>query len=134
LDVEEIKDTSLGRKIAAFVERSFIKSLKESLRGVYIKGEIPKGPMVLAMNHHSYFDGHLMGFLAKLEGQKFNILVLEENLKAFPVLKLVGALEANRLREALKGSRWENGWDLSRREDVLPWTLRSPQAGGSLAC
>jgi 1-acyl-sn-glycerol-3-phosphate acyltransferase len=102
LDVEEIKDTSLGRKIATFVERSFIKSLKESLRGVYIKGEIPKGPMVLAMNHHSYFDGHLMWFLAKLEGQKFNILVLEENLKAFSVLKLVGALEAGRLREALK--------------------------------
>lgn len=102
LDVEEIKDTSLGRKIATFVERSFMKSLKESLRGVYIKGEIPKGPMVLAMNHHSYFDGHLSGFLAKLEGQKFNILVLEENLKAFPVLKLVGALEATRLREALK--------------------------------
>jgi 1-acyl-sn-glycerol-3-phosphate acyltransferase len=102
LDVEEIKDTSLGRKIATFVERSFIKSLKESLRGVYIKGEIPKGPLVLAMNHHSYFDGHLMWFLAKLEGQKFNILVLEETLKAFPVLKLVGALEARRLREALK--------------------------------
>jgi 1-acyl-sn-glycerol-3-phosphate acyltransferase len=102
LDVEEIKDTDLGRKIATFVERSFIKSLKESLRGVYIKGEIPKGPMVLAMNHHSYFDGHLMWFLAKLEGQKFSILVLEENLKAFPVLKLVGALEARRLREALK--------------------------------
>jgi 1-acyl-sn-glycerol-3-phosphate acyltransferase len=102
LDVEEIKDTSLGRKIATFVERSFFKSLKESLRGVYIKGEIPKGPMVLAMNHHSYFDGHLMWFLAKLEGQKFNILVLEETLKAFPVLKLVGALEARRLREALK--------------------------------
>jgi 1-acyl-sn-glycerol-3-phosphate acyltransferase len=102
LDVEEIKDTSLGRKIATFVERSFIKSLKESLRGVYIKGEIPKGPLVLAMNHHSYFDGHLIGFLAKLEGQKFNILVSEENLKAFPVLKLVGALEAGRLREALK--------------------------------
>jgi 1-acyl-sn-glycerol-3-phosphate acyltransferase len=102
LDVEEIKDTDLGRKIATFVERSFFKSLKESLRGVYIKGEIPKGPLVLAMNHHSYFDGHLMWFLAKLEGQKFNILVLEETLKAFPVLKLVGALEARRLREALK--------------------------------
>jgi 1-acyl-sn-glycerol-3-phosphate acyltransferase len=102
LDVEEIKDTDLGRKIATFVERSFFKSLKESLRGVYIKGEIPKGPMVLAMNHHSYFDGHLMWFLAKLEGQKFSILVLEETLKAFPVLKLVGALEARRLREALK--------------------------------
>jgi len=35
LDVEEIKDTDLGRKIATFVERSFIKSLKESL-GVFI--------------------------------------------------------------------------------------------------
>jgi len=34
-----------------------------------------------------------MGFLAKLEGQKFNILVSEENLKVLPVLKLVGALE-----------------------------------------
>ncbi len=92
----------MGKLFSAIVEGFLLLSLKGSLRGVYLKGEVPKGPLVLAMNHHSFFDGHLVWLLSKQKRRMASLLVSEENLKAFPVLKLVGALEARRLREALK--------------------------------
>ncbi|MCS7173841.1 MAG: 1-acyl-sn-glycerol-3-phosphate acyltransferase [Armatimonadetes bacterium] len=83
----------------------FLRSLTASLRGVYLEGELPEGPAVLAMNHHSYFDGHLAGLLARLAGQRVSVLVSAENLRAFPVLAAVGAVDARRVREALRRLR-----------------------------
>ncbi len=84
------------------MEALLLLSLKEGLRGVYLKGETPEGPLVLAMNHHSFYDGHLVWLLARRRGKPISLLVSEENLRAFPVLKLSGALEAGRVREALR--------------------------------
>jgi len=54
------------------------------------------------MNHHSFFDGHLVWLLFKVGGVRGSLLVSEENLRAFPVLRSAGALDAHRLREALR--------------------------------
>ncbi|GAA6733037.1 lysophospholipid acyltransferase family protein [Thermus oshimai] len=97
------------RLLRLFVEGFLLLSLKGSLRGVYLRGEVPEGPLVVAMNHHSFFDGHLLWHLARRKGAPFTLLVAEANLKAFPVLRLGGALEAGRVREALrrlKGGGW----------------------------
>ncbi|GAA6750860.1 lysophospholipid acyltransferase family protein [Thermus antranikianii] len=91
-----------ARLLKALVEGMLQASLRRSLRGVYLRGEVPPGPLVLAMNHHSYFDGHLVWFLGKRHRHSLSLLVAEENLKAFPVLALAGALEAGRVREALR--------------------------------
>ncbi|GAA6731987.1 lysophospholipid acyltransferase family protein [Thermus brockianus] len=91
-----------ARLLKAFVESLLLLSLKGSLRGVYLKGHLPQGPVVLAMNHHSFFDGHLVWLLGRLAGRPTSLLVAEENLKAFPVLALAGALPAGRVREALR--------------------------------
>ncbi len=91
-----------ARLLRFFVEGLLLLSLKGSLRGVYLRGEVPPGPLVLAMNHHGFYDGHLVWFLGKLRGKPVSLLVAEENLKAFPVLALAGALEAPRVREALR--------------------------------
>lgn len=80
-------------------------SLKGNLRGVYLQGELPRSPLVLAMNHHSFFDGHLVWLLGRLAAKPTSLLVAEENLKAFPILTLAGALEAGRVREALRRLR-----------------------------
>ncbi|WP_105317185.1 lysophospholipid acyltransferase family protein [Thermus tenuipuniceus] len=88
--------------LKALVEGMLQASLRGSLRGVYLRGEVPPGPLVLAMNHHSHFDGHLVWFLGKHHRRPLSLLVAEENLRAFPVLVLAGALEAGRVREALR--------------------------------
>jgi len=92
----------LGRAIRPHVGRVLLRSLRKNLRGVYVKGELPSPPFVLAMNHHSFFDGHLVWFLFQKAKIRGSLLISEENLRAFPVLEAVGALSTKRLREALK--------------------------------
>jgi 1-acyl-sn-glycerol-3-phosphate acyltransferase len=102
-------------------------SLKRNLRGVYLRGEVPSQPLVLALNHHSFYDGHLAWLLSRRMGRRMSLLVAEENLRAFPVLALAGALEAGQLREALRR--------LSRGEWVALFpegALRYPGALGPL--
>ncbi len=84
------------------VEAFLWRSLKGGLRGVYLRGKVPRPPWILVMNHHSFFDGHLVWLLGQRGGFPLSLLVAEENLRAFPVLRLAGALEAHRLREALR--------------------------------
>lgn len=117
----------LGRSLRVWVEGMLLLSLKGSLRGVYLRGEVPPGPLVLALNHHSFYDGHLAWFLGKRAKRPTSILVAEENLRAFPVLALAGALEAARVREALRR--------LGRGERVALFpegVLRHPGPLGSL--
>ena len=102
---ETLKERPTGKALRLLVEALVLRSLKESLRGVYLRGEAPEGPLVLALNHHGFFDGHLAWLLGKLCRRPLSLLVAEENLRAYPVLKLAGALEAGRVREALRRLR-----------------------------
>jgi 1-acyl-sn-glycerol-3-phosphate acyltransferase len=91
-----------GRAVKAIVGALLELSLRRSLRGVYLRGAWPPPPFVLVMNHHSFFDGHLVWLLYRRMGISGSLLVAEENVRAFPMLRLQGALEAHRLREALR--------------------------------
>jgi 1-acyl-sn-glycerol-3-phosphate acyltransferase len=120
-------DRPLGRFLRLWVEGMLLLSLKRNLRGVYLRGEVPSQPLVLALNHHSFYDGHLAWLLSRRMGRRMSLLVAEENLRAFPVLALAGALEAGQLREALRR--------LSRGEWVALFpegALRYPGALGPL--
>jgi len=99
---ERLRARPAGRLLRLVVEFFLLRSLKGSLRGVYLRGEAPEGPLVLALNHHSFFDGHLVWLLGRLYRRPLSLLVAEENLRGFPVLRLAGALEAGRVREALR--------------------------------
>ena len=88
---ETLKERPTGKALRLLVEALVLRSLKESLRGVYLRGEAPEGPLVLALNHHGFFDGHLAWLLGKLCRRPLSLLVAEENLRAYPVLKLAGA-------------------------------------------
>jgi len=79
-----------------------LRELRGGVRGVYLRGSLPKPPFVLAMNHHSYFDGHLVYLLFKRFRVKGRLLVSPENLRAFPIFKPLGALEATKVRAALR--------------------------------
>nr|WP_244880689.1 hypothetical protein [Thermus parvatiensis] len=119
-----LKERPTGKALRLLVEALVLRSLKESLRGVYLRGEAPEGPLVLALNHHGFFDGHLAWLLGKLCRRPLSLLVAEENLRAYPVLKLAGALEAGRVREALRRLRRGSGWPSSPRgrcATLGPW-------------
>ena len=79
---ETLKERPTGKALRLLVEALVLRSLKESLRGVYLRGEAPEGPLVLALNHHGFFDGHLAWLLGKLCRRPLSLLVAEENLRA----------------------------------------------------
>lgn len=99
------RDSFWGRAVRPYVERALLRSLRRNLRGVYVKGELIPPPFVLAMNHHSYFDGHVVWLLFREAGIRGSLLISEENLRSFPVLEAAGALSTGRLREALRRLR-----------------------------
>ncbi len=96
------RESLLGRLLRPQVERVLLRSLTRSLRGVYMRGTFIRPPFVLAMNHHSFFDGHLVWLLFRHFDVAGSLLISDENLRAFPVLEAAGALPTSRLREALR--------------------------------
>lgn len=89
------------RGVAKVVGWLLLRELRGGVRGVFLRGSFPSPPFVLAMNHHSYFDGHLVYFLFRLHKIKGKLLVSRENLKAFPIFASLGALEAQRVKSAM---------------------------------
>lgn len=92
--------------------------LRWSLRGVYLKGELPPGPLVLAATHQTYFDGH---FLRLLLGREGRILIAEENFRAFPYFRFLGALSEKEVRRALEALKE------GKRLGILPEGALRPQ-------
>ncbi len=99
---DAVRGKPLGNVIGNVVGWMLLRSLRRSLRGVYMKGQIPREPLVLALNHHSFFDGHLVWLLGRLYRVPTTLLVAPENVRGYPMLKLAGALEAHRVRAALR--------------------------------
>lgn len=131
---ETLKERPTGKALRLLVEALVLRSLKESLRGVYLRGEAPEGPLVLALNHHGFFDGHLAWLLGKLCRRPLSLLVAEENLRAYPVLKLAGALGREGSGRPCEGSGGGSGWPSSPRgrcATLGPW---GPFGRGQLAC
>ncbi|MCS7264529.1 MAG: 1-acyl-sn-glycerol-3-phosphate acyltransferase [Armatimonadetes bacterium] len=101
------RSSPFGKIIGRYIERMLFRSLKRNLRSVYLKGELIAPPFVLAMNHHSFFDGHFVWLLFKRFGVCGSLLVSSENFRAFPMLEAIGLLPASRIREAVR--RLKNG-------------------------
>ncbi|WP_169730689.1 lysophospholipid acyltransferase family protein, partial [Calidithermus chliarophilus] len=87
------------------VLRGMVYSSLRRLRGVYLRGELPGGPLVLAANHHSFFDGYLAYALLQAHRRPGRLMIARENLEAFPLLRLLGALGTHELRPALHALR-----------------------------
>lgn len=121
---ETLKERPTGKALRLLVEALVLRSLKESLRGVYLRGRRPKVPLVLALNHHGFFDGHLAWLLGKLCRRPLSLLVAEENLRAYPVLKLAGAPRREGSGRPCEGSGGGSGWPSSPRgrcATLGPW-------------
>lgn len=105
----------------------FRRTVRQGLRGVWVRGELPAGPWVLAANHHSWWDSYLLPVLLERWGGDFRIIVSDRRLREFGFFRLLGALEASRPRRAL--------FALQRKEALVVFPegeLRPPGGLGSL--
>ena len=102
--------------------------VRRGLRGVWVRGELPRSGALWAANHHSWWDGFVAAAVLRAEHRPAALLMDEENLRAFRFLRSAGAIPAQRPREALRLLR------AGRVLVIFPeGELRSPGPLGPLA-
>lgn len=80
----------------------FDQMVRLSLRGVWVRGDIPAGPVVWAMNHHHWWDAFASGSVLRTQGQRPTVLVSDKNLASFGLLNWIDAVPAAHSGRALQ--------------------------------
>ncbi len=92
------------RAIAAFIPGIIRRSLRSGLAGIWMRGDLkalPAGSLLLA-NHHAWWDGYLVWWLARQRGVPFAVLMDDANLAKFPFFEFHGAIPASQPRRFLR--------------------------------
>jgi 1-acyl-sn-glycerol-3-phosphate acyltransferase len=79
--------------------------VRGGLRGVWVRGELPPGPMVWAANHHSWWDGFVAFAVLREQHRTAALLMDGGNLATFRFLRSLGVISAQRPRQALQALR-----------------------------
>ncbi len=79
--------------------------VRGGVRGVWVRGTLPEGPIVWAANHHSWWDGFVAVSLLRADARDFALLMDAENLEAFAFLRRGGAIGTANLRAAVAALR-----------------------------
>lgn len=80
-------------------------SLRRGLRGVYVRGAwdtLPAGGVLLAANHHAWWDPYLAWLIGQRLKRPLSGLMLTETVERFPFFRPHGALPTTAVREALR--------------------------------
>jgi 1-acyl-sn-glycerol-3-phosphate acyltransferase len=80
----------------------FEQLVRRGLRGIWLRGDVPRAPAVWAANHHSWWDGFVANAVLLRLGHVPALLMDAENLKSFGFLEGSGAIAADRPRAALQ--------------------------------
>lgn len=94
---------ALGALLPAVV----LWSLRRGLAGVWgrLDGEVPAGGLVVAANHHSWWDGYLAFLLARRLRRPLTLVMAERQLDRYPFFRRQGAIGTRELRTALRRVR-----------------------------
>lgn len=85
--------------VRRILEGDITRSVRSELAGVYVAGPRPPAAAVVAANHGSWWDGYLLGLLARQLGTSAQIMMSREQLDRYPFLRAVGARPPSALRE-----------------------------------
>jgi len=80
-------------------------TVRSGLAGVWIRGEFPAGPTVLAACHHSWWDPFVALELLARERRRAALLVEAGNLRRYPFARHLGAIGTDQPRAALAALR-----------------------------
>ncbi len=115
------------RLLAMSFRALFRRSVKRGLRGVWVQGSLPPGALVLAGNHHSWWDSYLLPVLFWDFHRPFKIVVGERRLQEFAFFRHLDTVSAAKPRDGLQA--------LKRGEALVVFPegeLRPPGALGEL--
>ena len=91
--------------VGAALPRIMRGALRRNLQGVWLLGDLPdlpEGGLVLAPNHHSWWDGYLAWLLIERLERPAAALMKRDQLARFPFFRRLGALAHDEIRPALR--------------------------------
>ncbi|WP_407569268.1 lysophospholipid acyltransferase family protein [Deinococcus altitudinis] len=94
------------------------RSVRDGLRGVWIRGALPVGGAVLSPSHQSWWDGYVLYDLCAALGQPYSVLMTARQLDNFPFLKRLGAIPDSQPRPALRAAQ-SGAWVVVFAEGAL---------------
>ncbi|MCA9836283.1 MAG: lysophospholipid acyltransferase family protein [Trueperaceae bacterium] len=108
----------LGQRLSAYLELGIAyvlpflieRSLRRGLHRIYFRGNwdnLANGGVILAPNHHSWWDVYLAWYLHLKIGRKAGALMDEAQLERFRFFRHIGIISRRELREAIR--RLERG-------------------------
>ena len=96
-----IQPPMAGRALGA----GLAQLVRQGLRGVWVRGNLPPSGAVWAANHHSWWDGFVAASVLRAEHRSAALLMDGDNLTAFGFLRSAGVISARRPRAALQALR-----------------------------
>jgi hypothetical protein len=80
-------------------------TVRGGLAGVWVRGQLPAGPVVWAANHHSWWDPLIAGELLAGAGRRMVVLADVANVRQYEFARRIGVLGTDELRTALVAVR-----------------------------
>ena len=108
--LREVFRGELERWIARALPFIVRRSLQGGLHAVWGRGEwaaLPQGGVILAANHHSWWDAYLAWLVIKQLKREASGVMRAAQLETFPFFRRLGAVSDREVREALR--RLERG-------------------------
>lgn len=103
--LKELLSGEINIFIARFMPLLIHRALKRDLHAVWAQGDwqsLPDGGLLLAANHHSWWDGYLMWLIAQKKKRHISGFMEESQLRRFRFFRHLGMLGKLELREALR--------------------------------
>jgi len=109
----------------------FDQFVRLSMAGVWVRGSVPREPVVWAMNHHHWWDAFASGSVLRTAGQHPTVLVSDRNLASFPLLKLIDAVPAAHAEHAVESLQAGRSLVIMPEGAMLPPASVGPVRGGA---
>ncbi len=79
----------------------FDQLVRLSLRGAWVRGDIPTQAVVWAMNHHHWWDAFASNAVLRTVGQRPTVLISDKNLESFTLFNWIDAAPVSDPKRAL---------------------------------
>ncbi len=101
------------------------------LAGVWVRGRLPRGPVVWAANHHSWWDPFIAGALLSAAGRRMVLLADTGNVSRYQFARRIGVVGTDELRTALGAVRDDAALVIYPEGRLLPAGPPGPLAAGA---
>lgn len=88
--------------MAAFLGEGLDLMVRAGLRGVWVRGDPPRGPAVWAANHHSWWDPFVAHVLLRRAGREAGLVMDDDNLRAVQFLRRLGVVGTREMGKATR--------------------------------